>query len=226
MTRFLVLTLFPQMIYDALAHSILKRAAKGGVISIECVNIRDFAPGKHKQTDDAPYGGGAGMVMMPGPICEAVAYAKSQAGDNTPVIYMSPKGGLYRQADAQRLSALPAMIILCGHYEGVDQRAIDLCVDEELSIGDYILTGGEIAAMAVIDSVSRLVPGVLNKSESYENESFSGGLLEYPQYTRPALFRGVPVPEALLSGNHKKIAEWRYEQALIITEKLRPDLMR
>jgi tRNA (guanine37-N1)-methyltransferase len=226
MIHFVVLTLFPQMIRDALAHSIIKRAADNGVILLECIDIREFAPGRRRQTDDAPYGGGAGMVMTPGPIYDAIAYAKSRTDDNAPVVYMSPKGRIYKQTDAKRLSALPSMIILCGHYEGIDQRVIDLCVDEELSIGDYILTGGEIAAMTVIDSVSRLVPGVLNKSESYENESFSDGLLEYPQYTRPPVFHGASVPEVLISGNHKKIAEWRRAQALMITENLRPDLLK
>ncbi|MDR3240111.1 MAG: tRNA (guanosine(37)-N1)-methyltransferase TrmD [Clostridiales bacterium] len=222
---FFVLTLFPQMVADALRCSVLKRAADAGRIDIRCVDIRDFAANPRKQVDDAPYGGGAGMLMTPGPVCAACEYAKSSAGADASVLYLSPQGKRYQQSVAEEFSKRKALILLCGHYEGIDQRALDEIGAEEISLGDFILTGGEIAAMAVIDSVARLLPGVLGKDESYLNESFSDGLLEYPQYTRPPVFRERAVPDVLLSGHHKNIAMWRRRQSLLKTVRERPDLL-
>ncbi|MCL2351392.1 MAG: tRNA (guanosine(37)-N1)-methyltransferase TrmD [Firmicutes bacterium] len=223
--RFLVLTLFPEMIRAAAGHSILKRAADEGLISVECLDIRDFSADKHGKADDEPYGGGAGMVMAPGPVADACAFAKRAAGKDAPVIYLTPQGKKFDQSRAERLAKTEAVILLCGHYEGIDQRALDAAVDEELSLGDFILTGGEIAALAVIDGVSRLIPGVLGKRESFENESFSDGLLEHPHYTRPPVFRGASVPEILLTGNHKNIAGWRRRESLRLTLEKRPELL-
>jgi len=222
--NFYVLTLFPDMISGAVDHSILKRAASEKKISVVCIDIRDFADGKHRQADDSPYGGGAGMVMTAEPVSRACAHARDISG-NAALVYLTPHGRRYDQIAAKKLSALGSVILLCGHYEGIDQRALDGAVDMEISMGDYILTGGELAALAVIDSVSRLIPGVLGKDESFENESFANGLLEYPQYTRPEVFRGVGVPEVLLSGHHKNIREWRRRQSVIITARKRPDLL-
>ncbi|MCL2285784.1 MAG: tRNA (guanosine(37)-N1)-methyltransferase TrmD [Firmicutes bacterium] len=227
---FHVLTLFPEMITEATSHSILGRAIRGGTIHVNPVNIRDFAVNKHGQVDDSPYGGGAGMVMMAPPVYDAYQYARGQlkrtTGETCPVIYLSPQGKVLTQAKAQELSAYPEIILLCGHYEGLDERVIEEIVTEEISIGDYILTGGEPAALVLMDAVSRLVPGVLGKAESYQDESFSGiiPLLEYPQYTRPPEFMGRKVPEVLLSGHHGKIEEWRRQQSVARTAKKRPDL--
>ena len=222
---FYVLTLFPEMIKAALNHSILKRAAEDRLIEVCCLDIRGFAPGKRKQVDDAPYGGGAGMVMMPGPVFYACEYARGELGKDTRIICLTPQGVRYDQRKAEELSKLGGLILLCGHYEGIDQRAIDLTNAEEMSVGDFILTGGELAALAVIDSVSRLIPGVLGKAESFQHESFSDGLLEYPQYTRPPVFNGVEAPPELLSGHHKNIEIWRRRQSLVKTAKIRPDLL-
>lgn len=223
--KFYVLTLFPEMIYDGLKHSITGRAINEGKIEIECVNIRDFSKNKHKHIDDYPYGGGAGMVMQPQPVYDAYMSIKPKLSDNCPVIYMSPQGRTLNQSMSENLSKLEDMVILCGHYEGIDERVIEEIVTCEVSIGDYVLTGGELGAMVVIDSVSRLISGVLNKDESFEEESFSDGLLEYPQYTRPVEFMGRKVPEVLLSGHHGNVKKWRREQSIIRTIEKRPELI-
>lgn len=218
--KFDVLTLFPEM-FSSLEQSIIGRAVENEQISINLINIRDFSTDKHKKVDDTPYGGGAGMVMMPDVIYSAY---KSLESSDAKVIYMSPKGKTLNQEKVEELSKENHLIILCGHYEGIDQRVLDKIVDEEISIGDYVLTGGEIPAMVLIDSVSRYVKGVL-KEDSIKEESFSNGLLEYPQYTRPEIFQGERVPEVLLSGNHQEIDKWRKEKSLEITKKNRPDLL-
>lgn len=216
-----ILTLFPEM-FSALQTSILGRAQQNGKIEINIVNIRDFTLNKHKKCDDTPYGGGAGMVMTPQPIYDAIMSVKTE---KSRVIFTSPRGRTFTQNVAQEFSKLEHLVILCGHYEGVDQRVIDLCVDEEISIGDFVLTGGEIPAMAMVDSIARLCDGVIS-SESLDSESFSGeGLLEYPQYTKPQEFMGLKVPDVLTSGNHGEIDKWRKAQSLELTKKLRPDLL-
>lgn len=218
--KFDVLTLFPEM-FDNLKQSIIGRAQEKELIEINTTNIRDFSKNKHKKVDDTPYGGGAGMVMMPDVVYDAYQSVKT---DKARVIYMSPQGKRLDQKKVEDLSKESHLIILCGHYEGIDQRVIDKIVDEEISIGDYVLTGGEIPAMVLIDSVSRYVKGVL-KEDSIKEESFSNGLLEYPQYTRPEVFEGEKVPEVLLSGNHQNIDKWRREKSLEITKLKRPDLL-
>lgn len=219
--KFDVLTLFPEM-FDNLKQSIIGRAQEKELIEINTTNIRDFSENKHKKVDDTPYGGGAGMVMMPDVVYRAYQSVKSE---NAKVIYMSPQGKKLDQKKVEDLSKESHLIILCGHYEGIDQRVVDKIVDEEISIGDYVLTGGEIPAMVLIDSVSRYVKGVL-KEDSIKEESFSNGLLEYPQYTRPEVFEGEKVPEVLLSGNHQNIDKWRKEKSLEITKMKRPDLLK
>ena len=226
---FHVLTLFPEMIYEAVNHSILGRAIRSGLIRVNCVNIRDFAVNKHGQVDDAPYGGGAGMVMMAGPVFDAYQYVMDNRLEKAessmpPLYYMSPQGRVLTQQIAEGIAALDEIILLCGHYEGLDERVIEEIVTEEISIGDYILTGGEPAAIVLIDAVSRLVPGVLGKAESSKDESFTDGLLEYPHYTRPPVFRGRAVPDVLLSGHHANIDAWRKAQAVARTQAKRPDL--
>ena len=218
--QFDVLTLFPEM-FEPLNKSIIGRAKEKGLININLINIRDFSKNKHKKVDDTPYGGGAGMVMMPDVVYDAY---KSLDSKDAKVIYMSPQGQKLNQKKVVELSKEKHIILLCGHYEGIDQRVIDEIVDEEISIGDYVLTGGELPAMIVIDSVSRYIEGVL-KDDSTKEESFSEGLLEYPQYTRPEVFNGKQVPEVLLSGHHENIDKWRREQSLINTKKKRPDLL-
>ncbi len=224
--KFYVLTLFPDMVNDGLNHSIIKRACDEGIISIETVDIRDFAKNKHRHVDDYPYGGGAGMVMQAQPVYDAYMSIKPKLSENCPVVYMSPQGKTFSQEKAVSFSKLEDMVILCGHYEGIDERVIEEIVTEEISIGDFVLTGGELAAMTVIDAVSRLIPGVLNKEESFMDESFSNGLLEYPQYTRPVEFMGRKVPDVLLSGHHKNIEKWRREQSLERTKRKRPELLK
>lgn len=219
--KFDCLTLFPEM-FDSLKQSIIGRAIENENIELNLVNIRDFSKDKHKKVDDTPYGGGAGMVMKADVVYDAY---KSLNTDDAKVIYMSPQGKTLNQKKVEELSKQKHLIILCGHYEGIDQRVIDKIVDEEISIGDYVLTGGEIPAMVLIDSVSRYTEGVISK-ESIEEESFTNGLLEYPQYTRPEVFEGEKVPEVLLSGNHQNIAKWRKEEALRITKIKRPDLLK
>ena len=218
--KFDVLTLFPNM-FEPLKQSIISRAAKKNLIEINLVDIRDFSEDKHNKVDDTPYGGGAGMLMKPDVVHRAFESIKSE---NARVIYLSPQGKTLNQTIVKRLSKENHLILLCGHYEGIDQRVIDKIVDEEISIGDYVLTGGELPAMVLIDSVSRYISGVLS-DESLDSESFSNGLLEYPQYTRPEVFDGVKVPEVLLSGHHENIKKWRHEKSLENTFKKRPELL-
>ena len=218
-----ILTLFPGMFRGPFDESIVRRAIESGLLQIDVHNIRDFAEGRHKVVDDYPYGGGAGMVMKPEPIFAAV---ESLRRANSRLVLMSAQGRTFDQAAAERLSHVDHLVLLCGHYEGVDERVIDHLVDEELSIGDYVLTGGELAAMVVCDAVVRLIPGVLGAEESAQEESFADGLLEYPQYTRPPDFRGWEVPEVLLSGNHAVIAAWRRAQSLLRTLRRRPELLK
>lgn len=219
--KFDVLTLFPEM-FTPLEKSIIGRATSKNLIEINLTNIRDFSKDKHKKVDDTPYGGGSGMVIRPDVVFEAYQSVKEKAAK---VIYMSPKGTVLNQTKVEQLSKEKHLIILCGHYEGIDQRVLDEIVDEEISIGDYVLTGGELPAMVLIDSVSRYVEGVLNEQSTSE-ETFSNGLLEYPQYTRPEEFRGKKVPEVLISGHHENIKKWREEKSLEITRKNRPDLLK
>ena len=218
--HFDVLTLFPEM-FEILNESIIGKAKQKGLININLINIRDFSKDKHKKVDDTPYGGGAGMVLMPDVVYDAY---KSVKDDKAKVIYMSPQGKKLSQDKVEELSKQERLILLCGHYEGIDQRVIDTIVDEEISIGDYVLTGGELPAMVLIDSVSRYIEGVL-KEDSTKEESFSNGLLEYPQYTRPEVFGSQRVPEVLLSGHHQNIDKWRREQSLKMTLNKRPDLL-
>lgn len=219
--KFNVLTLFPEM-FSALDESIIGRGKEKGLIDINLINIRDFSKNKHKKVDDTPYGGGAGMVMEPTVVYDTYCSVKEP---NVKVIYMSPQGKTLNQQMVQDLAKEENIILLCGHYEGIDQRVIDEIVDEEISIGDYVLTGGELPAMVLIDSVSRYVEGVL-KEDSVQEESFTDGLLEYPQYTRPEVFLGKRVPEVLLSGHHENIKKWRRNQSIINTYLKRPDLLR
>ena len=225
--RFDVLTLFPDMVRGVLNESIIGRAQSSGLIEVKCHNIRDYSTDKHKKTDDTPYGGGVGMVMTCQPIydCFRAATADIPEGNRRRVIYMSPKGEIFSHESAKRLSKYDNLVFLCGHYEGVDQRVIDEIVDEEISIGDYVVTGGEIPACIVIDAVSRLIDGVLASSECYENESVASGILEYPQYTKPRVALGREVPEVLLSGDHKKVGLWRLGEAVKLTRERRPELL-
>lgn len=223
--QFDVLTLFPEM-FEPLNKSIIGRAKEKGLININLINIRDFSKNKHKKVDDTPYGGGAGMVIQPDVVYDAYksVITDNEKSERTRVIYMSPQGKKLDQQKVEELSKQEHLILLCGHYEGIDQRVLDSIVDEEISIGDYVLTGGELPAMVLIDSVSRYVEGVL-KDGSTTEESFSQGLLEYPQYTRPEIFEGQQVPEVLRSGNHQMIDKWRREQSLKRTLEKRPDLL-
>ncbi len=231
--RFDIMTLFPDMTDRILGESIIGRAQKSGAVEIFSHNIRDYSQDKHRRVDDTPYGGGMGMLMAAPPIYNCYEAVKKKAdealsdkGDiKRKVIYMSPKGSVLTQAKAAELSELDNLIILCGHYEGVDQRIVDEIIDEEISIGDYVLTGGELPACILVDCISRLLPGVLSDKECYESESIACGMLEYPQYTRPYEFHGVKVPDILISGDHAKIDKWRCERALEETKRLRPDLL-
>ncbi len=225
MTRFDVLTLFPDMMESVLGDSILGRARKNGLLETNFINIRNFSANKHRKTDDYPFSGGGGMLMTPQPIYDAYMSIAGGCEKKPHTIYMSPQGQVFNQAKAKELSRYEHIVILCGHYEGVDQRVLDMIVDEEISIGDFVLTGGEIPAMAVIDSVSRMIPGVLANEGSYSNESHFDGLLEYPQYTHPQEFMGVKIPDILVSGHHKNIEIWKRQQALINTLKKRPDML-
>lgn len=222
--KFDILTLFPGMFAGPLTESIIKRATDNGLISIGLHNIRDYAMDRHRTTDDAPYGGGAGMVMKVEPLaaCLDAARAGNPGGR---VVLTSPRGRTFTQAVARELATCEGLIVICGRYEGIDERVKELYVDDEISIGDYVLTGGELAAMVLIDGVARLLPGVLGSAESALEESFADGLLEYPQYTRPPEFGGLAVPAVLLSGNHAEIARWRRHQALLRTLRCRPDLL-
>ena len=216
------LTLFPEM-FTPLKTSIIGRAVESGKLELNIVDIRDYTLDKHRKCDDTPFGGGAGMVMMPQPIADAIlAVDKDHTAKR---IYLSPKGRTLSQSVVREYCKCDHLLLLCGHYEGIDQRVLDLFIDEELSLGDFVLTGGEIPAMATVDAVARYVDGVIN-SESLEQESFASGILEYPHYTRPQEFMGLKVPEVLVSGNHAKIDEWRQQKALEITKKNRPDLLK
>lgn len=217
-----VLTLFPEM-FAPLKVSLMGKALDKGLYTLDCHNIRDYSTDKHKRCDDAPFGGGAGMVMTPQPIHDCIAAV--DPAHEARRIYMSPRGKTLTQVRVKQLSELPRLLILCGHYEGVDQRVLDLDIDEEISIGDYVLSGGEIPALVLIDSVLRYVPDVLGNSQSTEDESFSDGLLEYPQYTRPQEFCGLTVPDVLVGGNHQLVDKWRRERALEVTRRVRPDLL-
>ncbi|MDD6049855.1 MAG: tRNA (guanosine(37)-N1)-methyltransferase TrmD [Clostridiales bacterium] len=219
-----ILTIFPEMFESVLNASILGRAREQGLIEVECIDIRPFSDRKHKNTDDYPFGGGAGMVMLAQPIMDAMA-SVTGAGFSGKRIYMGPRGTTLTTGKARELAREEHLVLLCGHYEGVDQRALDKCIDEEISIGDYILTGGELAAMVLTDCVARFIPGVLGSAESPEEESFSDGLLEYPQYTRPRELNGMEVPEVLLSGDHARIKAWRRQESLKATRRFRPDLL-
>ena len=221
------MTLFPDMVRGVLGESIIGRAERAGLVEIKCHNIRDFTLDRHRKTDDTPFGGGVGMVMTCQPIYDCFLSVKREIpeGNKTRVIYMSPKGRIFNHGIAKELSEYDNLVFLCGHDEGVDQRIMDESVDEEISIGDYVVTGGEIPACIVIDAVSRLVDGVLASKECYEGESVASGILEYPQYTKPREFMGREVPEVLLSGDHAKIDRWRLEEAVKITRERRPDLL-
>lgn len=223
-----ILTLFPSMFSGPFDESIIKRALERGLLSVSIHNLRDYTHDRHRTVDDSPYGGGAGMLLKPEPIFEAVESLKEEppsAEDSPWVILLTPQGRLLSQLVAQELVAKPRLLLVCGHYEGVDERVREYLVDDEISIGDYVLSGGEIAAMAVVDVVARLIPGVLGSEEANNEESHVWGGLEYPQYTRPQVYRGWEVPSVLTSGNHADIAKWRREQALERTAKRRPDLL-
>ena len=220
-----ILTLFPEMVMDGLNTSIIGRAVEKGLISIEAINIRDYSKDKHNHVDDAPYGGGAGMVMQPGPVCDSYEDLCRKIGKRPRVLYMTPQGQTFNQSIAEELAKEEDLVFLCGHYEGIDERALELIVTDYLSVGDYVLTGGELPATVMIDCISRLVPGVLNNDVSAEIESFHDNLLEYPQYTRPEVYEGKKVPEVLLSGHHKNIETWRRQQSIKRTLERRPDLL-
>ncbi|MBE6690049.1 MAG: tRNA (guanosine(37)-N1)-methyltransferase TrmD [Ruminococcaceae bacterium] len=225
--RFDIMTLFPEFVDRVLEESIIGRAQKSGAITVRSHNIRDYSKDKHRRVDDTPYGGGKGMLMMAPPIydCYEAILTEFPTAEKRHVVYMSPRGRVLDQQKAKELSSYDHLVILCGHYEGVDARIIEEIVDEEISIGDFVLTGGELPACILVDAVARLVDGVLADPECHEKESFSDGLLEYPQYTRPVEFHGRIVPEVLLSGHHANIDKWREEQALEITARLRPELL-
>ena len=221
------MTLFPEIFHSYMSESIMKRAIEKEIIEVHVYNIRDFSANKHKKVDDYPFGGGAGMLMTPQPIYDTYKHiVETHNIENPRVVYLTPKGKVYKQDIACDLSSNEDIILLCGHYEGIDQRIIDLIVTDEVSIGDYVLTGGELPALIMIDSIARLIPGVLSHSESFEEESFKDDLLEYPHYTRPREFMGMKVPDVLLSGNHQKIEKWRLEESKKITKLRRPDLYK
>ena len=220
-----VLTLFPDMVRDGLCTSIIGRAVEKGILSVEAINIRDYTREKHGHVDDAPYGGGAGMVMQAAPVCEAYEALCARLGKRPRVLYTTPQGKVFNQSIARELAGEEELVFLCGHYEGIDERALEMIVTDYLSAGDYVLTGGELPAMVMIDCISRLIPGVLNNDVSAEIESFHDNLLEYPQYTRPEVYEGRQVPEVLLSGHHKNIEIWRRQQSIRRTLERRPDLL-
>lgn len=226
MMRFDVLTLFPQMFEAVLGDSIIGRAREKNLIEMNFIDIRDYTKNKHRKVDEYPYSGGGGMLMTPQPIYDAYMSVAKNLSYKPLTIYMSPQGKVFNQGVARELSELEHIVLLCGHYEGIDQRVLDEIVDMEISIGDFVMTGGELPAMTVIDTVARLIPGVLASESSYENESHFDGLLEYPQYTRPLEFMGRKVPDILLSGHHAKVEEWKREQSLINTYNKRPDMLK
>jgi tRNA (guanine37-N1)-methyltransferase len=224
--RFAVVTLFPDFVAGVARHGVVGRAADGGIVDLRCVNPRDYAEDVHRTVDDRPYGGGPGMVMKYEPVARAIDVARAAMPADVPVVCLTPQGGVFDQAVARRYARLPGLILLSGRYEGIDERLVQDKVDEELSLGDFVLSGGEVAAMAVIDAVTRLLPGVLGDAESAVQDSFMGGLLDHPHYTRPERIAGRDVPEVLLSGDHAAIARWRYKQALGRSFLRRPDLVR
>jgi tRNA (guanine37-N1)-methyltransferase len=223
--RIEVLTLFPEMFEGVLGSSIIKRAREAGAVDVRLRNFRDWAKDRHHTVDDSPFGGGPGMVLKCEPVFEAVEAVRAELGSSPPLVYLSPKGERLTQELVREMAAWPAMMVLCGRYEGLDQRVVDHLVDREVSVGDYVLSGGEPACMVLLDAVIRLLPGALGEPASVEEESFSDGLLEYPQYTRPAQYRGWDVPEVLLSGNHEAIRRWRRAMSFEETKKKRPDLL-
>lgn len=223
--RFDVLTIFPDMVLSAVQYGVMGRALKRGIVDVRAVNIRDFARGPHRSTDDRPYGGGYGMVMKPGPIFRALQ-AVERVGGSSPAILLSPQGEVFHQRLARELAGLEQVILVCGRYEGVDERVRQLCIDREISIGDYVLSGGELGALVVMDAVTRLLPHALGGEGSTVEDSFENGLLEYPQYTRPSVFQELAVPEVLLSGNHEKIRLWRQQESLRRTLERRPELLQ
>ncbi len=220
-----ILTLFPEMFESPLNYSILKRAQEQGIVAIAVTNIRDFATDKYRKVDDKPYGGGPGMVMMPGPLFDCFEHVEKLAPHRGRVILLTPQGKRFDQAKARELAGEDRLILIAGRYEGFDERIRIGLNAEQISIGDYVLNGGELAAMVIVDAVVRLLPGALGDEDSAKDDSFTGGLLEYPQYTRPEVFRGMKVPDILLSGDHAKIAQWRRQQALERTQQWRPDLL-
>lgn len=220
-----IMTLFPEMCETVLSESIIGRARENGYVEINCINIRDYTEDKHRRVDDAPYGGGMGMLMQTQPIHDCYKAICEKSENKNHLIYMSPCGEVLTQSRVKELAKMPEITILCGHYEGVDQRVIDTLVDEQISIGDYVLTGGELPALVLADSISRMLEGVLPNDEAKELESHYNGLLEYPQYTRPYEWNGLKVPEVLISGHHGNIEKWRREQSLLMTAKYRPDML-
>ena len=224
MNRFHILTLFPEMVMDGLNTSIIGRAIEAGFLEINAVNIRDYSTNKHMKVDDYPYGGGAGLVMQPEPVYRAYEDLTKDMKKKPRVVYLTPQGTTFHQEMAKELAKEEELVFLCGHYEGIDERVLEEIVTDYVSIGDYVLTGGELPAMVMIDSISRLVPGVLHNDDSAGDESFENGLLEYPQYTRPPVFLDKEVPEVLLSGHHENIRKWRHEQSVKRTKERRPDL--
>lgn len=221
---FYVMTLFPEMVETISDFSIIKRAKDAGRLDIKAINIRDYADNKHNSVDDYPYGGGAGMLMQAEPVYRCYEAILEMAKKKLPVVYLTPQGETLTQKKCEEFSKMGDLILLCGHYEGIDERVIEKISPIEISVGDYVLTGGELPALTLIDAVSRLIPGVLHNEDSFFDESFSEGLLEYPQYTRPAIWRDIEVPPILLSGDHKKVDEWRREQSVLRTKNKRPDL--
>ena len=224
--NFHVLTLFPEMIRNGMNTSITGRAINAGILSVEAINIRDYAFNKHQKVDDYPYGGGAGLVMQPEPVYRAYKDLTKNMKKKPRVVYLTPQGTTFHQEMAKELAKEEELVFLCGHYEGIDERVLEEIVTDYVSIGDYVLTGGELPAMVMIDSISRLVPGVLHNDDSAGDESFENGLLEYPQYTRPPVFLDKEVPEVLLSGHHENIRKWRHEQSVKRTKERRPDLWK
>lgn len=222
--KFYILTLFPEMVLNGLNTSIIGRAVEAGYLSIEAVNIRDFSNNKHSKVDDYPYGGGAGMLMQAQPVYDAWKSIVDRIGHRPRCIYLTPQGPTFHQEMAKELAGEEELILLCGHYEGIDERVLEEIVTDYMSIGDYVLTGGELPAMVMVDAIARMVPGVLTNQESGSTESFEEDLLEYPQYSRPEEWMGKKVPEVLLSGHHKNIAQWRLEQSIVRTKERRPDL--
>lgn len=224
--KFYILTLFPEMVINGLNTSIIGRATEAGILDIEAIDIRDYSANKHHKVDDYPYGGGAGMLMQAQPVYDAWKSIVNRINKKPRCIYTTPQGNTFTQKSAKDFAMEEDIILLCGHYEGIDERVLEEIVTDYISIGDYVLTGGELPAMVMVDAISRMVPGVLGNGESGSSESFEGNLLEYPQYSRPEEWKGKKVPEVLLSGHHKNIEQWRRKQSLLVTSKRRPDLLK